>query len=50
MLTPAPGTWIVRGGTGRLFKVRIVTYYAAPGGGAGMGPGGNYLFEVASLD
>jgi hypothetical protein len=50
MLAPAPGTWIVRGGTGHLYKVRIETYYAAAGGGAGTGPGGNFRLQIAALD
>lgn len=50
MLAPAAGTWIVRGATGHLYKVRIETYYSAAGGGAGAGPGGNFRLQVAALD
>ncbi|HEY4187099.1 MAG TPA: HmuY family protein [Polyangia bacterium] len=48
MLTPAAGTWLVKGGTGALYKVRIVTYYGNPDGTAGA-TGGAYLLDVAAL-
>ncbi len=48
ILTPAAGTWIVRGAAGKLFKLQILSYYATPEGGEGMA-GGAYLLQVAAL-
>ncbi len=47
-LSPHPGTWLVHGATGKLFKLRIKTYYGTPEGGTGMA-GGAYLLEVGAL-
>jgi hypothetical protein len=47
-LTPKAGTWLVKGGTGKLFKVQILSYYATPDGGTGMA-GGRYTLRVAAL-
>ncbi len=46
-LAPQSLTYIVRGGTGKLYKVAIETYYASLGGGPGVG--GNYVIRVAAL-
>ena len=47
-LSPHPGTWLVRGGTGKTYKLRILSYYGAPDGGAGQS-GGRYLVQIAAL-
>lgn len=47
-LTPKSGTWLVRGGAGALFKVAILSYYAAPDGGVGQS-GGRYTLKVGAL-
>lgn len=48
-LTPAPGTWLVRGADGAsIFKLQIVSYYSNPDGSPGMA-GGRYLVRVAPL-
>ncbi len=47
-VTPKGGVWIVRGGTGKLHKVRIDGYYATGDGGVGMS-GGRYLITVGAL-
>jgi len=47
-LSPHPGTWLVHGATGKLFKLRIKTYYGTPEGGTGMA-GGAYVLEVGAL-
>jgi hypothetical protein len=47
-LSPKPGTWLVHGATGKLFKLRIQTYYGTPEGGMGV-TGGAYLLEVGAL-
>lgn len=48
-VTPAPGTWLVRGGDGEsVFKLQILSYYSNPDGSAGMA-GGRYLVRVATL-
>ena len=49
MLSPAPVTYLVSGGTGRLYKVAIVSYYATPTGAAGT-VAGRYLVRVAALE
>src|SRR5262249_17813204 len=41
-VTPAMGTWLVKGATGKLYKVQFVSYYATRDGGEGMA-GGRYL-------
>lgn len=47
-LSPHPGTWIVRGGTGKLYKLRILSYYANADGSQGMS-GGRYKLEWKAL-
>jgi len=47
-LSPHPGTWLVHGGTGKLYKLRITNYYGTSDGGTGMA-GGAYLIDVAAL-
>jgi hypothetical protein len=47
-LSPRHGTWIVRGATGGVHKVQILSYYGALDGGAGQS-GGRYLLKVAAL-
>lgn len=48
-VTPAAGTWLVRGGTGKLYKLAIETYYANPDGTVGTGGGGTYALKVGAL-
>lgn len=47
-VTPKAGTWLVKGGTGKLYKVEIRGYYAASDGGLGAA-GGRYLLRVKGL-
>jgi len=47
-LSPKRGTWLVKGTTGKVYKVRILTYYATPDGGIGPA-GGRYTLEVGAL-
>jgi HmuY protein len=48
VVTPATGTWLVRGATGKFFKLRFKSYYATPSGGVGSA-GGAYLLEIGAL-
>lgn len=48
-LTPKPVTYLLRGGDGAFYGVRIVDYYATPDGGSGMA-GGKYRLEIARLE
>ena len=48
VLSPVAGTWLVRGATGKLFKLRFKSYYATPSGGMGAA-GGAYLLEIGAL-
>lgn len=47
-VSPHPGTWLVHGAAGKLFKLRVKTYYGTPEGGTGMA-GGAYVLEVGAL-
>ena len=47
-LTATAGTWLVKGGTGNVFKVRFISYYATPDGGVGQS-GGRFTLEVGPL-
>ena len=47
-LMPASGTWLIKGGTGAVYKVAIQDYYGTPSGGQGTA-GGNYLLKVEAL-
>ncbi len=48
VVSPAPGTWLVRGATGKVFKLRFKSYYGTPSGGMGSA-GGAYLLEIGAL-
>lgn len=48
LLTPNAVTWVVKGATGKLFKVAITSYYANPDGSAGQA-GGRFTIKVAAL-
>ncbi|MBX3219056.1 MAG: hypothetical protein KF795_00975 [Labilithrix sp.] len=48
ILTPEVGTWLVKGATGKLYKLRILSYYATPDGGVGQS-GGRYTLKVGAL-
>lgn len=48
VLSPVAGTWLVRGATGKLFKLRFKSYYATPSGGMGSASGA-YLLEIGAL-
>jgi hypothetical protein len=47
-LTPAPGTYLVHGGTGKLYKVGFESYYATETGGMGTASGA-YLIKFKAL-
>jgi len=47
-LTPAPGTYLVHGGTGKLYKLAFESYYATPSGGMGAASGA-YLMKFKAL-
>lgn len=44
----AGSTWIIRGGTGKLYKLEIDDYYSAPDGTVGMS-GGHYKVRIGAL-
>jgi hypothetical protein len=48
VLSPVPGTWLVKGATGKLFKLHFKSYYATPSGGTGSASGA-YLLEIEAL-
>jgi hypothetical protein len=49
VLTPkASTTYVIRGATGKLYKLGILTYYAEPDGGMGT-LGGYYTFQIGAL-
>ncbi|MET0792778.1 MAG: HmuY family protein [Polyangiaceae bacterium] len=48
VLTPASGTYLVHGGTGKLYKLAFENYYATETGGTGM-TGGAYLLKFKAL-
>jgi hypothetical protein len=48
MLSPAAGTFIVRGATDLLYKVAIDNYYGTPTGGTSTA-GGRYVMRIAPL-
>lgn len=47
-LSPATGVWLVRGAGGALYKLEILSYYAAPDGGVGQS-GGRFTMKVGAL-
>jgi hypothetical protein len=47
-VSPKAATWIIRGGTGKLYKLRVLSYYANPDGTTGQA-GGRYTIKVAAL-
>jgi hypothetical protein len=48
MVTPMTGTFLVKGGSGTLYKLEILDFYATPDGGTG-DAGGRYTMKVAAL-
>jgi hypothetical protein len=49
ILTPVPNTtYVIRGGTGKLYKMAILSYYGEPDGGM-QTLGGYYLLQVGAL-
>lgn len=48
-LAPKPGTWLVKGGDGKLYKLAILTFYSIPDGGNGNPSGGSYSMQVEAL-
>lgn len=48
VLTPKPSTYVIRGATGKLYKVAIETYYGEPDGGMGTA-GGYFILQVGAL-
>lgn len=50
-LSPHEGTWIVKGGSGKLYKLVVVTYYAKPDGTPGtMSESARYTLKFAPLE
>lgn len=49
ILTPAAGTWLIKGGKGAVYKFKFDSYYANPDGSEGTGDGGTYKYEVGAL-
>lgn len=47
-LTPHAGTWLVKGATGKLYKIQILSYYANPDGSEGEA-GGRYKLAIGAL-
>jgi hypothetical protein len=47
-LTPHPGTFLVKGASGKTYKLAIVTYYGEADGGTGT-LGGYFIVKVAAL-
>lgn len=47
-LSPHAGTWIVKGASGKPFKLAITTYYATADGGVGQA-GGKFVLKVGAL-
>ena len=47
-LAPTPGTYLVKGGKGAVFKVQILSYYATPTGEVGASSA-KYKLAVAAL-
>lgn len=47
-LSPRAGTWIVKGGSGKVYKLRVLSYYANPDGTTG-DVSARYTLEVAPL-
>lgn len=48
-LTPAAGTWLVRGATGALFKIEFLSWYATPDAGVDKAVGGRFMMKIAAL-
>jgi hypothetical protein len=48
-LTPMDGTYLLRGGTGKLFRLRILSYYGAPDGGTGEASG-RFTLRVTPIE
>jgi len=48
VITPESGTYLVHGGTGKLYKVAFESYYGTETGGTGP-LGGAYLLKFKSL-
>ena len=48
VVTPMAGTWLVRGATGKFFKLAFMSYYSTPSGGKGSA-GGAYLLKIEAL-
>lgn len=50
MVAPKPSyTYVVKGGTGKLYKVGILTYYGTPQGALTGGQSGQYIIKAAAL-
>lgn len=48
VVSPMAGTWLVRGATGKFFKLAFISYYGTPSGGMGSA-GGAYLLKIEAL-
>lgn len=50
LVTPKPNwTYVVKGGSGKVYKVGILTYYGTPQGGLSGGNSAQYIIKVAAL-
>ena len=49
VLTPFKYVYLVRGGTGKLYKVQIMSFYTNPDGSIATEGGGRFLLKVAAL-
>ncbi|MFO0662629.1 MAG: HmuY family protein [Polyangiaceae bacterium] len=49
VLTPFKHVYLVRGGTGKLYKVQIMSFYTNPDGSIATEGGGRFLLKVAAL-
>lgn len=47
-VSPKAGTWLVKGATGKLYKLEITSYYANPDGTVGQA-GGRYTLRIGAL-
>jgi hypothetical protein len=47
-VSPKAGTWLIRGGSGKVYKFRVISFYATPDGGVGTA-GGRYTLEISAL-
>lgn len=49
VLTPFKHVYLIRGGTGKLYKMQIVSFYSNPDGSIGTEGGGRFQLKIAAL-